>query len=139
VEQSIMKIRRSKWASQVWAPLLVAASFWPFQARPLLIREVRAVQAELKGFGYVEIAKQKWCIVSAEAELMEATSGRPIGEAYFGTRDQPLCAVLWDAAKRNLKVDISGIPEKHVIDPLFLGSVKKIYIIGFAWVRSGKS
>ena len=108
-------------------------------ANALLIREVRAVQSELKGFGYVEIAKQKWCIVSAEAELMEATSGRPIGEAYFGTRDPATCAVLWDAAKNGLKVDISGIPEKHVIDPLFLGSVKKIYIIGYAWVRTSKS
>jgi hypothetical protein len=108
-------------------------------ASALLIREVRAVQAELKGFGYVEIAKQKWCIVSAEAELMEATSGRPIGEAYFGTRDPATCSVLWSASKRNLKVDISGIPEKHVIDPLFLGSVKKIYIIGYAWVRTSKT
>jgi hypothetical protein len=107
-------------------------------ASALLIREVRAVQADLKGFGYVEIAKQKWCVVSAEAELMEATSGRPIGEAYFGTRDPATCAILWDAAKRGLKVDISGIPEKHVIDPLFLGSVKKIYIVGFAWVRTAK-
>lgn len=108
-------------------------------AEALLIREVRAVQAELRGFGYVEIAKQKWCIVSAEAELMEATSGRPIGEAYFGTRDPATCGVLWAAAKDNLKVDISGIPEKHVIDPLFLGSVKKIYIIGYAWVRTSKT
>lgn len=111
----------------------------PSIGEALLIREVRAVQAELKGFGYVEIAKQKWCIVSAEAELMEATSGRPIGEAYFGTREPALCQVLWDATKKNFKVDISGIPEKHIIDPLFLGSVKKIYIIGFAWVRTRAS
>lgn len=101
----------------------------------VLIREVRATQAELKGFGYVEIAKQKWCLVSAEAEMMEATTGRPMGETYFGSRDPEVCKVMWEAAKANSRVDISAIPEKAVIDPLFIGSVKKIYIVGYIWVR----
>ena len=91
--------------------------------------------SEVKGFGYVFIEKQKWCIVSAEAELMEATTGRPMGETYFGSRDGDTCQVLWKAAQANYRVDISAIPEKSVTDPLFIGSVKKIYVVGYVWVR----
>jgi hypothetical protein len=104
-------------------------------SQAVIIREVRATQAELKGFGYVEIAKQKWCLVSAEAELMEATSGRPMGETYFGSSDPEICQVLWKAVQLNARVDLSAIPEKAVVDPLFIGSVKKIYVLGYLWVR----
>jgi hypothetical protein len=101
----------------------------------VLIREVRASQAEMKGFGYVEIKGEKWCVVLLEAELMEATAGRPMGETYFGSRDSDICRVLWRAAQANHKVDVSAVPEKAVIDPVFIGSVKKIYVIGYIWVR----
>ena len=114
----------------------LCAGFLPISlSHAILIREVRATQSEVKGFGYVFIEKQKWCIVSAEAELMEATTGRPMGETYFGSRDGDTCQVLWKAAQANYRVDISAIPEKSVTDPLFIGSVKKIYVVGYVWVR----
>jgi hypothetical protein len=124
------------WLSLVGAIAAAAAMVLTVSvSQAVLIREVRATQAELKGFGYVEIAKQKWCLVSAEAEMMEATSGRPMGETYFGSSDPDICQVMWKAAQLNARVDLSAIPEKAVVDPLFIGSVKKIYIVGYIWVR----
>jgi hypothetical protein len=100
-----------------------------------LIREIRAANVELKGFGYLEISKKRWCIVSVDAELMEATTGQSIGETYFGSYEEPVCRTLWVAARQNLRVDLTGIPERAVTERVFVGSMKKIYPIGFVWVR----
>ena len=63
---------------------------------------------------------------AAEAEMMEATSGRPMGETYFGSSDADICQVMWKAAQLNARVDLSAVPEKAVVDPLFIGSVNRI-------------
>jgi hypothetical protein len=104
-------------------------------ASPLPVRDVRASNAELTGFGYLDIQGQRWCIVTGDAELAEPTTGQPMGETLFGSRDDAICNALFLAARRGLRVDLTGIPQRSVTERVFVGSLRRIYSIGYVWVR----
>jgi hypothetical protein len=105
-------------------------------SKPPLIRDIRAAAAELKGFGYLEIGTRRWCLVSVDAEIMDATTGQPVGETFFGSDHESVCKVLWHAARNGYRVDLTGVPERAVTERIFMGPLRKVYPVGYVWVRT---